>query len=77
MFNLSTLTSTDVKLEVQMDSKNDTWKDRHELVPYAYGLNVIHMLTVQTVAHGEYLTLNYKTPQPNFSTDTKNNLKCF
>ena len=41
-----------------MDSKNDTWKDRHELVPYAYGLNVIHMLTVQTVAHGEYLKLS-------------------
>ncbi len=40
-----------------MENFNDTWRDRHGLPAYAYGLNIIHMLTVQTVAHGEYLKL--------------------
>ena len=40
------------------DSLQDTWRDRNGLIAEAYGLNVIHMLTVQTVAYGEYLKLS-------------------
>ena len=36
---------------------NDTWKDRNEMTASAYGLNVIFMLTVQTVAYKEYRKL--------------------
>ncbi|KKS43882.1 hypothetical protein A3B93_01630 [Candidatus Nomurabacteria bacterium RIFCSPHIGHO2_02_FULL_42_24] len=41
-----------------MKNLNDTWKDRHDLTASAYGLNVIHMLTVQTVAYIEYKKLD-------------------
>jgi hypothetical protein len=40
-----------------MKNFEDTWKDRHNLIANAYGLNVIHMLTVQTVAYYEYRRL--------------------
>ena len=55
------LTSTDVKSEVKMTKVEDTWRDRNGLIAEAYGLNVIHMLTVQTVAFGEYLKLPIET----------------
>jgi hypothetical protein len=43
---------------METNSKTDTWRDRHDLPAYAYGLNVIGMLTAQTVAYHEYLQLD-------------------
>ena len=40
-----------------MNELEDTWKDRYLLPASVYGLAVINMLTVQTVAYGEYLKL--------------------
>ena len=41
-----------------MENYFDTWKDRHGLNADAYGLNVIDMLSVQTVAYIEYKKLD-------------------
>jgi len=40
-----------------METFEDTWRDRYCLPANAYGLNVIHMLTVQMVAYNEYRQL--------------------
>lgn len=46
------------KMETNSNPKTDTWRDRNDLFVEAYGLNVIFMLTVQTVAYYEYLKLD-------------------